>query len=245
MPSLMPLQTTMFMQNKASKQHIPAGRIPNILNANPTQTAKLMEDRDQIRRADPADPRLKDLNDEINTQTKVHRQEKWLEHLENCGPGTKKLWDTIKSIDKQPQPDNQSIKFNEKHFNNPKKLATQFNTQYTPGTTTKPSKEFRRLLRRMRKKTSDPAVFITPEQTLRAIKKAKNSKAMGPDNISPVMLKHLGDDGINFLTNIFNCSVNQSTIPPMWKIGRIIPLLKPNGRGDQADLPAVPASKDP
>ena len=60
--------------NKASKQHIPAGRIPNILNAMPTKTAKLMEDRDQIRRADPADLRLKDLNDEIHKQKIIDRR---------------------------------------------------------------------------------------------------------------------------------------------------------------------------
>ena len=86
---------------------------------------------------DLADPRLKDLNDEINTQTKDHRQEKWLEHLENCGPGsgTKKLWDTIKSIDKPPrQPYNKSIKFYEKHFNNKKKINLTHSTHPAPQT---------------------------------------------------------------------------------------------------------------
>ena len=138
--------------NNAAKHCIPSGRIPTISNAMPTETAKLMEDRDQIRRDDPADPRIPEINAEINNQTKVYRQNKWLRHLENCGPGTKKLWDTIKSIDKPPrQPDNQSIKFNGKHYNDPKKLASKFNSQYTPGATTKPTKEFRKLLRKIKK----------------------------------------------------------------------------------------------
>ena len=47
------------------------------------------------------------------------------------------------------------------------------------------------------------------------------------------MLKHLRDNEINFLTNIFNCNVNQSIIPPMWKIGRIIPPLKPKKPADE------------
>ena len=47
------------------------------------------------------------------------------------------------------------------------------------------------------------------------------------------MLKHLRDNEINFLTNIFNCNVNQSIIPPMWKIGRIIPPLKPKKPADK------------
>ena len=200
----------------------------------PTDTVKLMEERDKLRRDDPADARIADLNKEIGTKTKEHRQEKWLGHLDSCDPGTKKLWDTIKGIEKPPrQPDNQSIKFNDKHFNNPRKLATQFNRQYTPDSTTKPTKEFRKLLRNTRKKTSDPDVFISTEQTLKAIKKAKSSKALGPDNISPIMLKHLGPNGITYLTNIFNCSVNQATVPPIWKVGRIIPLLKPKKPADE------------
>ena len=213
--------------NKAAKQHIPAGRIPKTFNAMPTQTAKLVEERDKIRRENPADPRIQDLNHEINIKIKEHRQDKWLEHLEKCGPGTKQLWDTIKSVDKPPrQPDNQGIMFSKKHFNKPKNLANQFNAQYTPGSETKPTQGFRNLLRNMRKKTTDPEIVFTADQTRKAIKKAKNSKAMGPDHISPIMMKHIGENGINFLTNIFNCSVNQSIVPPIWKIGRIIPLLK-------------------
>ena len=50
---------------------------------------------------------------------------------------------------------------------------------------------------------------------------------MGPDNISPIMLKHLGPQGIRYLTNIYNHSVNKSIVPMVWKTGRIIPLLKP------------------
>ena len=53
----------------------------------------------------PADAKIADLNKVINTKTKEHRQEKWLD------PGTKKLWAAIKGIDKPPrQPENQSIK---------------------------------------------------------------------------------------------------------------------------------------
>ena len=220
--------------NKAAKNNIPAGRIPKVFNAMPTDTVRLIDERDQIRKENPADPRIQELNNNINHKTKEHRQEKWIDHLKDCGQGTKKLWDTIKGINNPPrEPENQSIKFNDKHYDKPKKLASKFNSQYTPGATTKPTKEFRKLLRKVRKKSSDPDVTITPAQTLKAIKKAKNSKAMGPDSISPIMLKHLGPNGINYLTHLFNCSVNQAIIPPLWKVGRIIPLLKPKKPADE------------
>ena len=82
-------------------------------------------------------------------------------------------------------------------------------------------------------KTQDPDIFISTDQTLKAIKKAKNSKAMGPDGISPNMLKHLGPYGIIFLSNIFNCSVNQAIILTMWKTGQIILLLTPKNLADK------------
>ena len=52
-----------------------------------------------------------------------------------------------------------------------------------------PTKTFRKLLRSMRKKIKDPQVSITPNQVIADIKQAKASKAMGPDYISPIMLK--------------------------------------------------------
>ena len=41
-------------------------------------------------------------------------------------------------------------------------------------------------------------------------------------------LKQLGPKGIQYLTDIFNISLNKSTIPSIWKTSLIIPLLKPN-----------------
>ena len=71
---------------------------------------------------------------------------------------------------------------------------------------------------------------------------------MGPDDISPIMLKYLGQHAIAYLTNIFNNCLKQSTIPPKWKVGRIIPLLKPKKPADEGPSfrpisPLSPAAK--
>ena len=47
------------------------------------------------------------------------------------------------------------------------------------------------------------------------------------------MLKHLGNFGIQYLTNIYNNSVNKAHIPARWKKARIIPLLKPGKPADK------------
>ena len=52
---------------------------------------------------------------------------------------------------------------------------------------------------------------------------AKNSKAIGADGGATVMLKHLGEHGINYLTKTFNICLHSLEIPDMWKHGKIIP----------------------
>ena len=222
--------------NKASKIYIPAGRIPKILNAVPSETAKLIEERDKLRSEDPSNDRLRDMNTNINKKINEHRKEKWLEQLKDCTPGSKKLWDTVKGLgnNSAKQSNNQSIKFNSVHYNHPKKLAMHFNRQFTPEANTKPTQAFRNLLRTLRKKNKkDVDVIFTPDQTKEVIKKCKNSKAMGPDGISPIMLKQLGPKAISYLTHTINRVLNTSIIPPLWKVGRIIPLLKPGKPSDE------------
>lgn len=220
---------------RAAKKFIPTGRILRTYNSVSSETAKLISERDKIRQENPSDPRLKDLNKNISDQIKEHRRIRWREHLDkNCEPGSKNLWTTIKNLNNPTsQPKNQGIKFNDKILNDPKKIAEKFNAQYTPCSDSKPDKGSRPTVRNLKKPSKDPCIVITPKQTADAIRRSKSSKALGPDNISPIMLKNLGPNGIQVLTNIFNLSVNTSIIPSIWKIGRIIPLLKP---GKAADL---------
>ena len=219
---------------RATKKFIPAGRIPKTINALPTEVVRLIDIRDDIKKNNPGDNRLHELNNNINQKIKDHRKQKWIEHLDDCQPGSKKLWSTIKSLNNQPQqPDNQGINFNNRTINHPKKLATNFNKQYTPTTSKKPQQALRKLIRSMKQRPKDPTPIFTPAQTLEAIKKAKSSKALGPDGLSPIMLKHLGPNGINFLTNIFNECIKCSIIPSIWKTAKIIPLLKPGKPSDQ------------
>ena len=70
-------------------------------------------------------------------------------------------------------------------------MANKFNKQYTPSAGLKPKKETRSTLRKLQSKPKDPEIVITAAQVVTAIKKAKSSKALGPDKISPVMMKHL------------------------------------------------------
>ena len=91
----------------------------------PTVTATLMYERDELRNADPTNPRIQQLNQDINHSIKQHRQDKWLETLNNCPAGSKRLWDTIRNLAKP------SMKTECRVQRDPLKIANKLSTQYT------------------------------------------------------------------------------------------------------------------
>ena len=221
--------------NEASKKFIPKGRIPTVVHNIPTQTAAKIKQRDAIRSTQPDSAQLQELNREIQSEINKHRKAQWLKHLESCEQGSQKLWKTIKGIS-QPtkRVENTAIKFNNKPVSENKKIVNLLNRQYTPSTSKKPTQEYRSTIRKLKLKKNSTEVLFTSAQTKKAIRQSKNSKALGPDEISPIMLKHLGDHGAAYLTKLFNATVNSAIIPANWKTGKIIPLLKPNKSIDES-----------
>ena len=70
---------------------------------------------------------------------------------------------------------------------------------------------------------------FTEEEGNLAIRSIKNSKAFGPDDIAPIMIRHLELISIAYEIRFMNLSISS-----LWKIGRIIPILKPNKSQEQS-----------
>jgi hypothetical protein len=66
-----------------------------------------------------------------------------------------------------------------------------------------------------------------------AIIASKNSTAVGPDGLTAIHLKHLGQRALAFLADLFNFSVNNADIPVIWKRAVIVPILKLGKPADQ------------
>ncbi|XP_057540588.1 uncharacterized protein LOC130818434 [Amaranthus tricolor] len=52
------------------------------------------------------------------------------------------------------------------------------------------------------------------------------TKVVGPDNISIEVWKGLGEEGIRWLTNLFNIILRTHKMPKEWRICTVIPLFK-------------------
>ena len=86
---------------KAASHDIHSGRRKLYTQQVPAEILVMMEERDDIRKQDPASPRLLTLDDEITKATSNHKRGQLREFVESIDHRTDitKLWRTIKGID--------------------------------------------------------------------------------------------------------------------------------------------------
>ena len=213
---------------KASKVSIPAGRIKDTIPEIPTSAMEKIKKRDELRDSNPTSPEIHNLNNEINSEINDFRKDKWKETVNNIKGNSSKLFRLIKNLsNKDLANPNQAIRFKGKYLSLGKDIATGFVKQFTSIVRHKSSRNSRKITKDIKKNVLDESVSFTTEQTIEAIKRSKASKAVGPDGMSNLHLKHIGPKGLEYLTKIFNLSVHNSEIPDIWKQSFVIPLLKP------------------
>ena len=223
--------------NDASKKFIPQGRIKQVLPELPAEAIDLMKQRDATRVETPDSPRLAELNKAIETAIRSHKRTKWRETISSLGHRTDsgKLFKIIRNLNGQPPAkENSAIKFKGRYITSAQQLADCFNKQYTSIVRHKTSRTARTTTKTAKKLSQASPLVFSPLQTQAAIKKSKASKAIGPDGISNIHLKHIGIAATTYLTNIFNISMASSLIPDIWKQSTIIPLLKPGKPADES-----------
>ena len=72
----------------------------------------------------------------------------------------------------------------------------------------------------------DTALQVTHTQVLKALKKVNPHKAVGPDGVSPRVLKAGGEQPAGVYTDVFNLSLSQAVVPRIFKSSIIIPVPK-------------------
>ena len=185
------------------------------------------------------------MNKKIRDLVEEHRREKWTEHLEKCDlkSRVKRLWNTIKTLSGNVKKTGSQAIIFEKPVYDPKEIANKFNQQHTPPIRKKVEQETRQTLRNLKTSSRDCAVITTMEVE-RVLQNTKPSKALGPDELPPLMLKHLGPKAHSYIAGMFQTSLNTEVIPSIWKTAGIIPLLKPGKPPRLAPFPASEGARD-
>ena len=69
---------------------------------------------------------------------------------------------------------------------------------------------------------SETLPYLTPDKVKLAIESFKDFKAAGPDEIKPVILKHLPNAAINMLSFIYTACIKLSYVPQTWQKSRTV-----------------------
>jgi hypothetical protein len=213
---------------KASKHHVPAGRIPVVKPGFPNEAVRQTTERDRLRTADPSDPRVAELTAEIRRLTAAHQRKTWLDKLASFDRKTNvgTLWKTIKTIANGPSASpNQAIAFGGAPLTHVRSMANEFNKQFTSVVVHKSSKTVRQVTKSSKARRLADAPSFTDAQLLLAIRTSKASKAAGPDGLTMIHLKHLGPIGRAFLVHIYNPPLALGRIPEFCKMSTFVPLL--------------------
>lgn len=80
-----------------------------------------------------------------------------------------------------------------------------------------------------------PIPRITKGEVEEAVRKMKNGKACGPDDVPADFWKLTGSRGIAWLTNIFNKIIDQNKMPMRWSTSTTVPIFKKGSPTDCAN----------
>ena len=205
----------------------------------PAEILPIMEERGDLRKQDPASPRLSTMNDEITKATSDHKGRQWRELVESIDHRTDstKFCRTIKEIHGKSKQtaENEGITLTGIPHTSPKMIANSFNRQFTTSKPGKhsPSRRTRQVSKDVKRMSLEEAELFTSDRVTSAIKSCRSSRAFGPDSLSIFHLKNLGPLATEHLTTLYNDSLKSCGLPSIWKTSLVIPIPKPGKDSSQ------------
>lgn len=116
---------------------------------------------------------------------------------------------------------------------NPVNQATILNKQFQSAFSTKDTHTSDDLTKRCNMSGTFPTcedLLITKNCVMKLLQKLNPTKAAGPDNIRPRVLKELANELAPILTIIFNRSINTGEVPQNWRSANVSPVYKKGER---------------
>ena len=218
---------------EAAFHHIPTGRRKLYTQQVPAEILAMMEERDDLRKLDPASPRLSIMNDEITKATPDHKRRQWGEFVVSIDHRTDstRLWRTIKGIDGKSKQtaENEGITFTGRPHTSHKLIANIFNRQFNTSMLGKHSSSRRthHVSKDVKRLSLEEAESFTRDQVTSAIKSCRSIRAYGPDSLNIFHVKNLGPLATEHPTLLYNDSLKSCRLPSIWKTSLVIPIPKP------------------
>ena len=176
------------------------------------------------------------LRNQVNRESKKLRStflEKKLEQLK-LNPNPKKWWQSIKQLSGYPKRKVLSTLVVGNQVVSGKALAEKINDTFV--SVTKEIPPLNRLhvdiLREYNHFDISPEFFIKEEEVYHKLSNISTSKSHGPDEIPNWVLKFYAYVLASPVASIFNASIQQATVPALWKKANVIPIPKTSSPED-------------
>ena len=78
-------------------------------------------------------------------------------------------------------------------------------------------------------------IIISESEVLKLLKELDVSKAMGPDNINPFLIKSMAEEFVKPLTLVFQESVSSGIVPTAWKEVSVTPIFKKGNESEPSN----------
>ena len=205
------------------------------------ETREIIKKRNQAQKElseSKTDERFKNFKELRNKATKNLKNDKKMwqkKKLENCNNDSGKLWKNILGWLNWCSSGSPTKLYHAGQIvTSPAKLAEIMNNffvskvatirQNLPSPNDDPLKTLKHI---MKDRTSEFALAcVHPDLVREIILGLKNSKSCGVDHIDTYIIKLIVDDILPVVTHIVNLSIQQAEFPSLYKIAKVIPLLK-------------------
>ena len=203
----------------------------------------MMEERDNLRKQDPASPRLLTRKDEITNATSDCKRRQHRPQTDRT-----MVWRTIKGIDGKQTEKNEGISFIWRHPTSPKLIASSFNRQFSTSNQRKYSSSRRRshVSNDVKRMSLEEAESFTNDYATSTIKSCRNSRTCCPYSLSIFHLMNLGPLATEHLTTLYTYSLQSCRLPSIWKTSLVIPIPKSDKDSLQGThLSSMPSGQGP
>lgn len=208
----------------------------------PTHIKNLIKEKNAARRTyhrtlNPADKtHLNYMTNRVKEALDLHRNEEWDKKVESLKIQNNSIWQMAKSLKNKTTRNQTALKegnniaISEADRANlfAEKMCEQFKPHNLLASTDKQTYEN---IQKMLTYDDEPPINpVSPEEIVTIIKKLKNKKAPGDDNINNQLLRNLPNKTVMHLTALTNAILRFQKFPEKWKVAKVIMLLKPNKR---------------
>ena len=216
---------------KASRRCVPAGRVPRFKPCSSPELRALIAERDALRTLRHDDAALPALNSRVAELSGRLKREAFERRLSDATirDDPARFWSLLRSLapGRLPSAGGCALRSGGRIFStNPEKAEVFARVYHAVGSPPRGRlrRQVARSLRRLTLSAGDAPFSVGDVEE--ELKEIGSSRALGPDGLADLHLRHLGPVAATALHRLFSALWSRCAVPGLWKTATVVPLPK-------------------